>query len=560
VTPGVRLFVAPGILFAAALLCYLLPRRMSGWARLVAMLAAAAAGALLLSDATLILPSSRVERDLGQFAPGVPLMARADPPALVICLLASAVALLALAERRRQPLERCALLLCLAGTFVASLAGSAVLLFGGIEIADVGALLLAAGASPRLRLRARVAFAVQSASSLGLLVAAVSLQSSLQTSDLSAIPASAVGWGIAGPWAFTGAMRLFAPAALPGRPGRAASTAWLPVAAIPCGLLVLLRLVQVTGTQLAVGVADLLVAVGLAAALLGAVRAARAWRVPAAAGRGLAVAMAGEAVTLSGVGSAAALSGMAAIAFALVLGLAAAPAWGAGGDEGSGRGAAWVRALALAGMGGLPVGFGTTAVLLGTGSVAAQGLPRSAVAVFLGGIAVLCAVVGALAARAALASAPPSGRVRGPRPDAALVVGVSFAAALLPGLVQSLFVERVASVAGSVQGALDFATARVPGAAWPGGYLSIAVLVALVTAGSATTVVGRRWPAREVGVPAGVGRSLRAGAATFPARGRLARSLSRATRGLAAVDGWLVEQPGLGLVVVGVVACLFIFR
>jgi hypothetical protein len=182
------------------------------------------------------------------------------------------------------------------------------------------------------------------------------------------------------------------------------------------------------------------------------------------------------------------------------------------------------------------------------------------VAVFLGGIAVLCAVVGALAARAALASSPPAGRVRGPRPDAALVLGVSLVAALLPGLVQSLFVERVASAAGSVQGALDVATARVPGAAWPGGYLTVAVLVALATAGSATTVVGRRWPARELGVPATAARSLRSGLARLPARVRLARSLSRVSRGLAAADGWLVEQPGLALVVVGVVVCLFIFR
>ena len=45
-------------------------------------------------------------------------------------------------------------------------------------------------------------------------------------------------------------------------------------------------------------------------------------------------------------------------------------------------------------------------------------------------------------------------------------------------------------------------------------------------------------------------------------RGRtlLQRNLGRATRWLAAADGWLVEQPGLALVVVGVVACLFIFR
>jgi hypothetical protein len=558
-TPGLRLFVAPGLLFVAALACYLLPRRLSRSARVLAMVAVAGAGALLLSDATLILPSARVERSLGDFAPGVPLVARADPAALVVCLLAAGVALLALAERRRQPLERSALLLCLAGTFVAALAGNAVLLFGGIEIADVGALLLAAGAAPRLRLRARVAFAIQSGSSLGLLIAAVSLQSSLQTSDLTAIPVTAMGWGIAGPWAFTGAVRLLAPAGLPGRPGRAASTAWLPVGAIPCGLLVLIRLVQVTGTQLATGVADLLIAGGLAAALFGAVQAVRTWRVPAAAGRALAVAMAGQVVALSGVATAAALSGMAALALALVLGLAAAPAWGVGGDEGSGRAAAWLRAAALASIGGLPLGYGTTALLLGTGSVAASGFPFSVVAVFLGAAALLGAAAGALAARAALAEAPPRGRVRGPRLDAAMVLGVGALAALLPGLVQSVFVERVASAAGSIQGAVDVATTQLPGASWAGGYLSLATVVAVLTAWSASSVAGWRGTEPVEVLPARPAPPSLA-AASVPGRTLLVRNLGRATRALAAADGWLVEQPGLALVVAGAVACLFIFR
>jgi hypothetical protein len=559
-TPGLRLFVAPGILFVAALACYVMPRRMSRVARLVAMVAVAAAGALLLSDATLILPSSRVERNLGDFAPGVPLVARADPPALVICLLAAGVALLALAERRRQPLERAALLLCLAGTFVAALAGNAVLLFGGIEIANVGALLLAAGASARLRLRARVAFAVQGGSSIGLLVAAVSLQSSLQTSDFSAIPATAVGWGIAGPWAFAGAMRVLAPAALPGRPGRAASTAWLPVAAVPCGLLVLLRLVQVTGTQLATGVADLLIAGGLVAALLGAVRAARSWRVPAAAGRGLAVALAGEVVALSGIGTAAALSGMAALALALILGLAAAPAWGAGGEQGAGRSATLLRAAALAAIGGLPIGYGTTALLLGTGSAAASGFPASVVAVFLGAVAILSAGAGAAAARAALGSDVAPAGARGLRPDAALALGVGALAALLPGVVQNVFVDRVAAAGGGAPGAPDLATTRLPGAAWAGGYLTLAALLALLTAWSAAALAERRvLGQRREALPAAPASPTIA-AAVVPGRTPLVRGATRLRRWLAAVDGWLVEQPGLALVVVGAIACLFIFR
>lgn len=558
-SPGLRLFAAPALLFASALLCYLLPARMTGRARLIAMLAATAAGALLLSEAPLVLPSSRVERDLGQFAPGVQLVARADPATLAVALLATVLALMALAERRRQPLERSALLLCLAGTYVAALAGNAVLLFGGVEIANVGALLLAAGGAPRLRLRARIAFAVQHASSLGLLIAAVALQSNLQTSDFTAVPADSMDWWIAGPWALTGVVRLLAPAALPDRAGRAASAAWLPVGAVPCGLLVLLRLAEVTGTQMPAGVSAWLLAVGLAAATWAAVQAARHWRTPARAGRALALVVAGQAIAMAGAGTPAAITALAALGLALLLGVAAAPAWGAGGDEGSGRGAVWARAASLAVMGGLPLGFGTTAAILAGGAAAAEGLPHSMVAVFSAASAVVAAAAGGLAARAALVEATPRGRLRGARADAVLALGVSAVAGLLPGLAQTVFVQPVASVAGATATSIDVATARVPGGGWPGGYLALAMLVALAVAGSAATLEGRRWPARELPLPATPPATLgRPGG--VPGRVAVPHAAAQVTRALAGVDGWLTEQPGLALVVAGVIACLFIFR
>lgn len=558
-SPGIRLFAAPALLFAAALLCYLLPARMAGRARLIAVLAAVVAGALLLSEASLVLPSSRVERDLGQFAPGVQLVARADPATLAIALLATVLALAALAERRRQPLERSALLLCLAGTYVAALAGNAVLLFGGVEIANVGALLLAAGGAPRLRLRARIAFAVQHASSLGLLIAAVALQSNLQTSDFTAVPADAMDWWIAGPWALTGVVRLLAPAALPDRAGRTASAAWLPVGAAPCGLLVLLRLAEVTGTQMPAGVSAWLLAVGVAAAAWAAVRAARHSRVPARAGRALALVVAGQAIAMVGAGTPAAITALAALGLALLLGIAAAPAWGAGGDEGSGRSAVWTRAAALAVMGGLPLGFGTTAAILSSGAVASDGLPRSVVAVFTAATAVVAAAAGAMAARAALVEAPPRGRLRGARVDAALALGVSAVAGLLPGLAQTVFVQPVASVAGATATSIDVATARVPGGGWSGGYLLLAMLVALAVAGSAASLEGRRWPAPEVPLPATPPLTL-GGPGRVPGRVAVPHAAAQAMRALAGIDGWLVEQPGLALVVAGAIACLFIFR
>jgi hypothetical protein len=218
-----------------------------------------------------------------------------------------------------------------------------------------------------------------------------------------------------------------------------------------------------------------------------------------------------------------------------------------------------VRAAALAAIGGLPVGYGTSALLLGTGSVAAAGFPTSVVAVLLGVVAVAGAAVGAIAARAALAQRPPAGRVRGPRPDAALVLGVSLLAAILPGMVQSVFVERVASGVGSVQGALDVATTRLPGAAWAGGYLTLAVLIALLTASSAAAMLEWRGATRDDAVPPTPAATLRR-AAGVSARSPVGRTVGRVGRGLAVVDGWLVEQPGLALVVVGAVVGLFVFR
>jgi hypothetical protein len=267
----------------------------------------------------------------------------------------------------------------------------------------------------------------------------------------------------------------------------------------------------------------------------------------------------GQAIAMAGVGTDAAIGAMAALGLALLLGIAAAPAWGAGGDEGSGRAAVWARAASLAVMGGLPIGFGTTAVLLASGSAAADGLPHAVVAVFTAAVAVVAATAGALAARAALGDGPPPGRLRGARRDALLPLGISVVAAVLPGLAQTIFVQPVASVVGSVASSVDVATARAPGAGWSGGYLAVAALVALAVAGSAAALDGRRWPAPEPALPATAPLTL-AGAGRLRRRTSLARAAEQATRVLAGVDGWLVEQPGLALVVAGAVACLFIFR
>jgi hypothetical protein len=563
VTPGARPLVVCGLLVAAALTLLGMPARSVREARMVAVATVAAVLALLVSDLPAVFPAGQVEHSLGDLVPGVALVLRADPPGLMVALLAAAAALAALAEHPRTPVERAALLLCLAGSCVAALAGNAVLLFGGLELGNVGAMLLVAAAGP-LTARARAGVAVQHLCALGLLAAAVQLQTGVGTTDLSALPAYAVGWNVAWPWALAGGGRLLASTGLPSAPGQRASSAWAAVAAAPAGLIVLLRLSAAAGDG---GppwlLAGLLVAAGLALGIGGALEALRRRAEPTAAGRALAVAAAGPVIAMTGVVTQPARLGMGAAGLALVLALAAAPAWGAGGDEGSGAAAAWVRAVALAAGGGLPLGVGTTALVMGAGAALPQGRLGAVAGCGVAVTGLLTAVAGAAAARVVLAGAAvtrPWGRARA---DALLAIAGGAVLGLFPGLATAGVIDPLAA-AGSA-GAVDPGAVLGAGGGWAGGYLEVAALLVVVAALSASAVAGRPAPVLEAEPPAPAPVSAWPAPVAWVVRlselgGGLLGAADRGARTLTAVDRWLVTQPGLVAVVVGVAACLFIFR
>ena len=566
-SPGLRLLLAVAVPLVGAFGCYLLPQRAVGWARLLALVTVGLAGGLLISDAGPVVPSGRVERSLGDLVPGVALLARLDPAGLAVGLLACGAAAVALAEGGRRPLERSALLLCLAGSLTCATAGNAVLLFGGLELGNIGTLILAAAGSPWLRFTDRAAFALQHGSALGLLAAAIQMQVTFQTSDLGSVPLAAAGAGIAGPWALAGAIRLVAPVGLPSRPGRSASSAWAAVAAAPSGLLVLIRLVEVSNGHITREVSGGLIAAGLVVALGAAALALIDRHQPAACGRALCLALAGPIMVLAGEGSSAALAGVGAAGLALVLALAAAPAWGAGGGEGAGDGARWLRALALASAGGLPLGYGTAALLQASAAPAAAGPPGSAIAAVLAMAGVGAAVAAVLAAATVLGVPAPPGEGSRIRVDAAAACAVSFIAGVVPGLTLTTFVNQVASMGGGgVVVGIDAGATQGPGGSWSGGYLLVAGLLVAGAALAASTLAGAAFPASRRAALEGAASAAvdEAPVAEDRWRERAIRVLPLVVRridgGLAMADGWLAGQPGLLLVVAGAVACLFVFR
>jgi hypothetical protein len=510
----------------------------------------------------LVADGGRVETTAGTLVSGVPLTARADSTGVVVALLTCAVALAILAEARRSPLERSGLLLCVGGTVCVCLAGNAVLLVTGLELGNAGALLLGVGATragdAALRRRAEVAFGVQHVASLGLLAASLQLLHAQGTDDLAALPPGAVGTAVALPWALCGAVRLLAGAGVTTGAGARTSPAWLPLAAVPGGLVVLLRLGDVTGGAVGDLTPALLTAAGLAAAVAGAFVAARNRQLPAVAGRALLLSAGGQVVALIGDGAAGTTVAATAGGIALVLAAAAAPAW----SEGAATGAR-LSALGLAAASGLPTAAGMTALLAGCGAEVASGGGRAVIGVFAALAGVAAAGAGGAAALRALSTAPAgdegelpprSGRLPA-RPDVALALAASFVLALLPGVFLGGIADRAAGGTLAVT-AIDAGAVLGPGFGWAGGYLTVALAVATIAALAA---------ARLQGIP--IASLLRApmpaqaeAPPPFELRWPAAEELARFLRGLRRVDGWLARQPDLPAIILTALACLIWFQ
>jgi hypothetical protein len=543
--------LVPVVLLAAALLATLLP---GGWRR--ARLLAAATGCVLalvvVADVAPLTASGPLLPAFGDVVPGIPLTLRADPTGLALVVIAVAAALLALGAHDRRPGEEAAILITAVGAALAAPAANAVLLFAGVEIANLGGLLIARAARGRVSRGALVAFGLQHAFGLGLLAAAVQLIVTTGTSDPYALPPAAIGLAVALPWGLAGASRLLAPGWWPGAAGGRSTRAWLAVGGVPCGGAILLRLVAGLDGADEPALTIMLCAVGAAAALAGAVAAWR-WQGDAGrAGRALLVAAAGPVVVLAGVpgGTGAFVAGLVALELAVI----AAPAWSGG--PGTGRLARAMAATALAAAGGLPIGFGTTALVLELGTVASVGRPYAPLLLALGAAALMAAGAGLAAARRALGGGAGEPRTGRPRLDAATGLVLGGLAALLPGVVVELLLLPL--VGGAAPVAVDLASLTAPGAAWPGGYLSLALMALILAVGCAAALLGLAVPRPGHGGSGHFPRSV--GLTPLRLRRSAGPALRTIGRALAATDSWLVTQPGLLFAVAVALAAILLFK
>ena len=550
-----------GLLLAGALVAFVLPGRWRRTRRLVAALAILLAVWAALSIAPLT-SSGPVVSSFGDAVNGVPLTFRADQTGLALLLVSLVATLFALGAADRQPGEEAALLVTAAGAGLAALAGNAVMLFAGAEIASLGGLLLASAGRGRVSRGAVAAFTIQHVFALLLLLAAVELIVATGTSDPYAVPQSAVGLYVALPWGLAGAGRVLAAGWWPGAAGGRSTRSWLAIGAVPCGAAILLRLDAATGPAGNAGFTICLACIGAAAALWGAAAAWRWKHDSRRAGRALLAVSAGTLVAVAGLPGGE--GGFAAGFVALELALLAAPAWSQQ-TRPSRRGRA-LAAAALAAAGGLPLGFGATAAVLELGAVAALGRAYTPLLVALGGAVVMAAAGGLVAARQALGTAATvdegdeAGAARRwtvlPRPDAVLALVVGGLAALLPGVVDALILMPL--VGGSAPVAIDAATLHGPGGSWPGGYLSLALLIVLVGVASAALLMGRPVPHPAHGTLGP--RPHPAWVVLVGPRRALGPGARRLGRGLLRIDAWLVTQPGLVFTVIAALAALIGFH
>jgi len=528
------LFVV-GLLLLGAVVPALMPARRRRTRLFIAALAIALAlGAVV--DLAVLAVNGPVTPSLGSVVPGVPLTLRADEPGLTLSIFVLVAALLSLSAPGRRSGEEAAVLLTAAGACVAAMAGNAVLLFAGAEIANLGGLLVIRARGGHLGRGALTAFAIQHAFGLALLGAAVQLVVARGTSDPYALPPAALGVAAAFPWGLAGAASLLAGGWWPGTATDRSPGDWLSVGAVPCGGAILLRLMGGLDGSPDPGLAIWLSVIGALAAVTGAAAAWR-WQVePPRAARALLVAAAGPVIVMAGLpgGPGGFVTGL----LALELGVLAAATWRRA--DVTGRGERWLGALALAAVGGLPVGFGTTALVLELGTVASAGPAYLPLLAVLGAAAALAAAAALGSARQLLGvPSPGAGSSRLSLIAAPLVLGV--VAALLPGGVAETVLTGLAG--NGAPASVDLMSVRGPGTSWPGGYLTLALAVLAVGAACTVLVAGRPLPSISPGPPRQ--RSRPAWLYLVPLRRSAGPSLRLFGSVLAGADRWLVGQPGL---------------
>jgi hypothetical protein len=552
---GLQLALIPTPLIAAAIIVFALQPRYARAARLIAGVGGVASIALLAIEAGFLGSGGRIEASLGTPVTGIDYLLRLDLPGAVIGLAAAVVGVLLLLDADRQTREVSALLVCVIGALLAALSGNLVMLTGGVEIAGVGTLLMTSAARGRPGRGGLMAIALAHLASIGLLVAAVQLQSSSGTTDFAVIPAGAVGATIAGPWAAAAVARLLAPAFVPVRGNRTPTAAWAATGAIPCGAIVLLRLREVVDGPLPLGITITLAAVGGIAALWAAVLALRWSSVPSVAGRALCVIAAAPVIALAGVASGAADAAVAAGICSVMLVVALTPAWE---RVSRGRMGTSLAVLALSIAGSLPVGFGITALILELAAIESIGRAGAALLVALGLASLLGAAAAVRAAsriaassesRASVVAAGTTERISLLAVVAALA---SLAGALLPGAAATTVLAALSP--GGLPEPIGAAAIRSAAGDWAGGYLLVAFVIVAAGIWAFATLWGRPLPSRAPGPVEAQAFGVQA-LGLGPAR-VLRPILLRASAQLGQLDEWLVVQPQLALALGGAIVAI----
>ena len=540
---GLQLALIPAPLIAAAIVVFALSPRQARSARLVAGLGIAATIALLAVEAAALNGSGRIETSLGTPVAGIAYLLRLDLPGATLGLAAAAAGLLLLLESDRQTREVSALLVCVAGTLVAALAGNIVMLAGGVEIAGVGTLLMTSAARGRPGRGGLVAIGLEHLASLGLVVAGVQLLSVAGTTDFAVIPAGAMGATVAGPWAAAGVMRLLSPAIVPIRGSRTPTAAWATTGAIPCGAIVVLRLREAAAGPLPESITIGLAVAGGLAAVLAVMVALRRFDAPVVAGRALCVLAAAPVIALIGIAGAAAGAAVAAGICCVMLSTALTPAWE---QIGRGRASAALAAVSLGAAGSLPIGFGITALILELSAAVAIGRPAAALVAALGLAGVLGAAAAVQAAAHVLTSRGPAGRAGYPSVLGSVAVVVSLIAAVVPGTIATSVLAALN--AGGLTESIGAAAIRTSAGDWSGGYVVVGFVIVAAGVWAFATLTGWSLVARSSPQPVPSVGSRPVGLRVVR---RWRPAALRGSLWLRQADEWLVVQPQLLVVLVG---------
>ncbi len=543
---GLQLALIPAPLVAAAIVVFALSPRQAPAARIIAGIGIAATIALTAVETAFLNGTGGIETSLGTPVTGITYLLRLDLPGATVGLAAAAAGLLLLLDSDRQTRQASALLVCVAGTTLAALAGNMVMLAGGVEIAGVGTLLMTSAARGRPGHGGLVAIGIEHLASLGLVVAAVQLLSVAGTTDFAVIPSGAMVATVAGPWAVAGVMRLLAPALVPVRGSRSPTAAWATTSAIPCGAIVLLRLREVAAGPLPEPIAIGLAVTGGVAAVVAVGVALRHVGVPVVAGRALCITAAAPVIALTGIAGAGASTAIAAGICSLMLVTALTPAWE---HIGRGRAGAAFAAFALGTAGSLPAGFGITALILELSAIVSIGRPGAALVAAIGVAGVLGAAAAVRVAARVIASRPELANGRRPSALALVAAVLSLGAALVPGTIATSLLTALGS--GAVTEPIGVAAIRSDAGDWSGGYIVVAFAIVAAGVWAFATLAG--WslaPSRasqEGAVPE------RAPLLGLAAARRVRPAAIRASAWLRQTDDWLMVQPQLVVVLGGAV-------